>query len=157
MPKLHPIPLPWPPSERTTATSKTGGKDRAKIDSGAKSSGNKATNWKYAPPKSGESETQTQTKPDGTKEKRMWCGHVQCKRWTLSHTTSGHGQRKGGTGSDNRKPPKAEDLKIQFSLKTFLANPTENKLTKKDRKQLQALLTTMHQNNDSNAGSVDSN
>jgi hypothetical protein len=73
----------------------------------------------------------------------------------LAH--SGHGQRKGGTGSDNCKPPKAEDLKIQFSLKTFLANPTENKLTKKDRKQLQALLTTMHQNNDSDAGSVDSN
>jgi hypothetical protein len=139
-------------------TSKNGGKDCSKSDSGPKGGGNKATNWKYALPKPGELETQTtKTKLNGSKKKHIWCVHIQCKCWTLSHTTSGHGQRKGRGGGNNRKPPKLEGLKIQSSLKTFLANPTANKLTKKDRKQLQALLTTMHQSDDSDAGSVDSN
>jgi hypothetical protein len=49
-------------------------------------------------------------------------------------------------------------LKLQGSLKTFLAQGTEGKtkLSKKERKQLQALLTTMNHNDDSEAkGSVD--
>jgi hypothetical protein len=84
----------------------------------------------------------------------MWC--AQCKRWTLSHPTSGHGQTEGSGGGKPRKTPKAEDLKLQASLKTFLANPIESKLSKKDRKKLQALLTTMHQSNDtSDDASVD--
>jgi hypothetical protein len=129
------------------------GKDRPKGVGGNKDSDSKANNWKYVAPKSGESETKTHTKPNGSKEKHMRCVHKQCKCWMISHTTSEHGKCKGRVNT--HKPPKVEDMKLQASLKTFLANPTESKLTKKDRKKLQVLLTTIHQNDDSDAASVD--
>lgn len=130
-----------------------GGKDCPKGDGGNKDDGSRANNWKYLAPKSGKAETKMHTKPNGSKEKCMWYMHEQCKCWTLSHTTSGHDKCKGR--GDNHKPPKAEGMKLKASLKTFLTNQTEAKLAKKDCKKLQVLSTMMHQNDESDAASVD--
>eukprot|EP00978_Attheya_sp_CCMP212_P033291 scaffold133765_cov60-Attheya_sp.AAC.5 len=114
-------------------------------------------NWKYAPPKAGEAEIKTISGKEGTKEKRFWCGHEQCKRWTLSHNTEGHVQK--GPSDKGHGPPKAKDMKLQSSLKTFLAanGNAKKKLSKKECQKLQALLSTMHHSKDSDdAGSVDS-
>jgi hypothetical protein len=48
-------------------------------------------------------------------------------------------------------------MKLQSSLKTFLASSkkSQKQLCKKDRQQLQALLTTMHHSEESEVGSVD--
>jgi hypothetical protein len=72
-------------------------------------------NWKYAAPKTGKSETKWVKKTNGTKEKHLWCSHEQCKRWTLSHGTEGHHGQKVQTAT-SRKPPKAEDMKLQSAL-----------------------------------------
>jgi hypothetical protein len=78
----------------------------------------------------------------------------------MSHTTSGHGTREDNTSTQGSKKPKAEDLKLQGSLKTFLlqASGKDAKLSKIELQKLQALLTTMSHSNDdtSNAASVDS-
>jgi hypothetical protein len=117
---------------------------------------NSLQSWKYAAPKTGESETKWVKKTDGTEEKCLRCGHKQCKRWTLSHGTEGHGQK--DPTSTSQKTLKAEDMKLQSSLKTFLASTKESQkqLCKKDCQQLQALLTTMHHSEESDVGSVNS-
>jgi hypothetical protein len=96
------------------------------------------------------------TTADGKKEKHYWCGQEKCRRWTLSHNISGHGLQ--GNAATRGKPPKADNLKLQLSLKTFLstANNSKNKLSCKDRQQLQALLTAMKHNEESDAASVES-
>ena len=104
-PPINPLALP---AMRADPHAKSG-KDRPKGKDG--STPNRDNNWKYLAPKTGESETKTHTKPDGIKEKRMWCAHKRCKHWTLSHTTSGHGMREGE--GEGQKAPKAEDLKLQ--------------------------------------------
>jgi hypothetical protein len=80
---------------QTDSSRTKGAKDRPKGGGAGKDGGKKATNWKYLAPKTGKSETKTHSKPNGSKEKQMWCGHAECKRWTPSHTTSGHGKREG--------------------------------------------------------------
>jgi hypothetical protein len=75
----------------------------------------------------------------------------------LSHTTSGH-----GTPANSGKPPKAMNMRLQGLLKTFLVKAKggskKSQLSNWERKQLQALLTTMNHNEDSNAaGLVDIN
>jgi hypothetical protein len=108
---------------------------------GKPTNGNKTKNWKYIGPKGGKSETKWITTADGKKEKCLWCNNKQCHHWTMSHT--GHGAR--DANATKSKKPKAEDLKLQGSLKTFLSQATgkDVKLSKKESQKLQALLTTM--------------
>jgi hypothetical protein len=129
---------------------KTKANDRTNNSSSNKS-GNRDKNWKYAPPKTGKAETKYVKSKDGTNKKDPWCGRKQCKRWTLSHNTEGHGQK--DTVATGRKPPKAKDMKLQSSLKTFLASTkgSKKKLPAKECQQLQLLLTTMNHSKDSDA------
>jgi hypothetical protein len=136
---------PWKAKDSKEKKSKGGGK-----------TGDKPKSWKYEPPKSGEPDTKTVKNAKGQQESRYWCANAACNRWTLSHTTDGHGTKEGGKGA----PPKAENMKLQGSLKTFLAQQgtdgSKEKLSKKERKQLQALLSTMSHDDESEAdGSVD--
>jgi hypothetical protein len=151
-----PNPLALPAYQRDTKS--TGSKDSSKYKKPAKGDkpDGKTKSWKYIAPAKGEANTKMVENAKKQQEKRYWCDHVDCHRWTLSHTTEDHGSKK----DPDKDPPKAENLKLQGSLKTFLsAGKAGNaKLSKKERKQLQALLTTMNHNADSSAaeGSVDS-
>jgi hypothetical protein len=124
----------------------------AKKDKGEKQD-SKTKSWKYIAPKAGEPDTKTVKNMNGQQEKHYWCGHAACHCWTLSHSTTGHDMQ--GRKGD---PLKAGNRKLQGSLKTFLAQSSDGKtkLSKKECKQLQALLTTMNHDEDSKAnGSVE--
>lgn len=147
-----PNPLALPAFQRDKKPP-SGSKGKPKDTSFKKNADAKVKSWKYMAPKGDEPDTQTVTNKSGQKENRFWCGNKACNRWTLSHTTAGHGKP-----ADSSNPPKAESMKIQGSLKTFLAKAKggseKSQLSKRERKQLQALLTTMNHDDDSDAAGL---
>jgi hypothetical protein len=69
------------------AYTKANGKTMTNHNSGSTKGNDRDKNWNYTAPKAGEAETKYVKKADRSKEKCLWCGHEQCKCWTLSHTT----------------------------------------------------------------------